>query len=548
MNGYEWCAVAVAIAALSNPDRASAQAVAPSLPGATIELTLEDAVRRAVENNPDLVIVRLGTEVDAARTAQSRAAYTPVFGTVLGRSSMVTPPSTLLSGEQGVDVDDWFSSTGMRGRVPWGAGAWSISWDSARTTSTSPFFNFAPSLQSGLEVAFSQPLLRDRAIDATRHQYVIAKRNQQISELRFREAVVQTVAAVKQAYWTLKAASANVGVQQQSLQLAEQLARDNRIRVDAGQSPPIDLVQAEAEVAQRRENLIQATAAAGDAEDRLRRLIMPPADASFWEARLETIDEPSAPGALPDLDAAVRRTLDIRYDIARAGYDLKNAQTDVAYFANQKLPDVRVETSYRGSGLGGTEFLRAGGFPGSITGTRRRSFGDALGQAFTPDYPAWSLGVTISYPLGRSYEEAGAARAEIERRQAAQRIASLKLDAVETVRRAARQIRSNAERMDAARAGATLARERLDVEQRRFEVGLSTTFLVTQAQRDLLQAEVRLLETTLDHESALVHFEAVQQAPPTAAGDTIGLRGAEIVLMPPPAPRGLFRAGSGEGF
>ena len=156
--------------------------------------------------------------------------------------------------------------------------------------------------------------------------------------------------------------------------------------------------------------------------------------------------------------------------------------------------------------------------------------------------------MTISYPLGRSYEEAGAARAEIERRQVAQRIASLKLDAVETVRRAARQIRSNAERMDAARAGATLARERLDVEQRRFEVGLSTTFLVTQAQRDLLQAEVRLLETILDHESALVHFEAVQQAPPSAAGDTIGLRGAEIVLAPPPAPRGLFRPGSGSGF
>jgi outer membrane protein TolC len=275
---------------------------------------------------------------------------------------------------------------------------------------------------------------------------------------------------------------------------------------------------------------------------------MPPADASFWQVHLETIDEPSAPGNLPDVDTAVSRAIDARYDIARAGHDLENAQADVAYFANQKLPDVRVETSYRGSGLGGTEFLRAGGFPGSITGTRQRSFGDALGQAFTPDYPAWSLGVTISYPLGRSYEEAGAARAEIERRQVAQRIASLKLDAVETVRRAARQIRSNAERMDAARAGATLARERLDVEQRRFEVGLSTTFLVTQAQRDLLQAEVRLLETTLDHESALVHFEAVQQAPPSAAGDTIGLRGAEIVLAPPLAPRGLFRPGSGSGF
>ena len=125
-------------------------------------------------------------------------------------------------------------------------------------------------------------------------------------------------------------------------------------------------------------------------------------------------------------------------------------------------------------------------FPARSPARGNASFGHALGQAFTPDYPAWSVGVTVNYALGRSFEEAGAAKAEVERRQVEQRIASLRLDAAETVRRAGRQIRSAAERMDAARAGATLARERLDVEQRRYEVGLSTTFLVTQAQRDLL--------------------------------------------------------------
>ena len=86
------------------------------------------------------------------------------------------------------------------------------------------------------------------------------------------------------------------------------------------------------------------------------------------------------------------------------------------------------------------------------------------------------------------------------------------------------------------------------MEQRRFEVGLSTTFLVTQAQRDLLQAQVNLLQTTLDYESSLVSFEAVQQAPPLAAGDTVAVRGANIVVLPTPAPRGIFRPGAGVGF
>jgi outer membrane protein TolC len=539
--------MAIAVAAILTASVAVAQQPSTAQQR-SIDLTLDDAVRRAIDNNPDLVVVRLGTEVEAARTAQARSAYTPMFSTALGRSSIVTPPSTLLAGERGVDVDDWFATSGFHGRSPWGAGAWSVSWDTARTASDSPITSFDPSLQSGVLLAYSQPLLRDRTIDPARHQYIIAKRNQQISELRFRESIVQTVAAVKQAYWTLKAAAAHVEVQQRSLELAQELARQNRIRVDAGQSAPIDLVQAQAEVAQRRENLIDARAVAGDAEDRLRRLIMQPSDASFWQIRLEPVDDPSAPGELPDIEAAVARALSARYDLARAGEDLENARSDVELFRNQKLPDVRVELSYRGSGLAGTEFLRGGGFPGAITGTRSRSFSDALGQTFTPDYPAWSVGVTVGYALGRSYEEAGAARAEVERRQAEQRIASLRLDAAETVRRAGRQIQSAAERMDAARAGAALAQERLDVEQRRYEVGLSTTFLVTQAQRDLLEAEVSLLRTTLDHESALVHFEAVQQAPPPGAGEPVGPRSGGVVPLPPQAPQGLFRPSAGAGF
>ena len=352
----------------------------------------------------------------------------------------------------------------------------------------------------------------------------------------------------KQAYWTLKATIANVTVQQRSLELAEELARQNKVRVDAGQIPPLDLVQAEAEVAQRRENLIRANTAAADAEDRLRRLIIDPVDASFWRTRIDPIEQPTGRGPLPDVDLAVGNALNARYDIARAGHELENARTNVEFLSNQRLPDVRLETSYRGSGLAGTQLVRTGAFPGIVTGTLNRNFGDALTQAFSPDYPSWSLGVTVSYPLGHSYEEASLARAEIERRQASQRIASLRLEAAETIRQAARQIQSTAERVDAARAGATLAEQRFGAEQRRYEVGLSTTFLVTQAQRDLLQAQVNLLQTTLDYESSLINFEAVQQAPPVVAGGTVGLNGANIVLLPTPTPRGIFRPGAGVAF
>jgi HAE1 family hydrophobic/amphiphilic exporter-1 len=336
-----------------------------------------------------------------------------------------------------------------------------------------------------------------------------------------------------------------VTVQQRSLELAEELVRQNKARVDIGQAPPLDLVQAEAEAAQRRESVIVATAAAGDAEDRLRRLIMDPAAVSFWRVRLDPVDEPPGNAPLPDVDAAVAGAMKGRYDVARARNELANAATNVEFYNNQRLPDVRVETSYRGSGLGGTQFLRTGGFPGVVTGSLNRNFGSVLNQMFTNDYATWSLGVTVNYPLGRSYEEAGLARAGVERAQAAQRIASLQLEAAETIRRAGRQVYSTAERIEAARAGATLAEQRFDTERRRFEVGLSTSFLVTQAQRDLVQAQVNLLQATLDHQSSLVNFEALQQAPPLVAGDAMGLSGANIVWLPTSAPRGVFRQGVG---
>ena len=167
-----------------------------------------------------------------------------------------------------------------------------------------------------------------------------------------------------------------------------------------------------------------------------------------------------------------------------------------------------------------------------------------LGQVFGRDYPAWSLGVTVSYPLGRGYEEVSAVRAGVERRQAAQRVASLQLDVGRTIRQAARQVRSTAEREDAARAGAAFAEQRFASEQRRYEVGLSTSFLVTQAQRDLLQAQVSLLQATLDYQSALVSFEALQLAP-AVSGSAVRVNGSTIVSLPAPSPRGVFRSAAG---
>ena len=215
--------------------------------------------------------------------------------------------------------------------------------------------------------------------------------------------------------------------------------------------------------------------------------------------------------------------------------------TTIRYFENQRLPDLRLEASYRPSGLGGTQLIRDG-FIGPVIGEVNSGFGNVLDQVVSARYPSWTLGVVVSYPLGRSYEDAGLALAQVLRKQAAAQTASIETQAIEEVRRAARQVDATSERVGAARAGQDLASQRLDAEQKRFEVGMSTSFLVTQAQRDLLQSQVTLLQAVLDYQVAQVAFETLQQAPTLVSGRA-GLLGNTVVPLPPAAPRGVSRQG-----
>jgi outer membrane protein len=232
----------------------------------------------------------------------------------------------------------------------------------------------------------------------------------------------------------------------------------------------------------------------------------------FWTARLEPADVLPAASLPPDVDAAVRRALSERPDIAEARKQIQIGDTNVALSRNQTLPDVRVEATYLTNGLGGSRLLRTGGFPGTIVGVESTSFGSVLGQVMTSDFPTWTVGVTMAYPLGRSVEQANLARARIERDQAAARLRAVELTAIREVREAALGLEQNRQRIETARLGRELAEQRLDAEQRRFEVGMSTSFLVIQAQRDLAVARNNELQATLDHQLTVIAFQTAQVA------------------------------------
>jgi outer membrane protein TolC len=218
------------------------------------------------------------------------------------------------------------------------------------------------------------------------------------------------------------------------------------------------------------------------------------------------------------VDAAVRNALNFRTDLQRTKRQIENSETALALARNTALPDLRVQATYLTNGLGGTELLRTGGFPGTVVGQQFTAFGDVLRQLFAADYPTWTVGFTLSYPLGRSADQAGLARAGLQREQIAAELRSSEFKVVRDVRQAAMVLEQNIERIGTTRLARELSEQRLDAEQKRFEVGMSTNFNVIQAQRDLAVARNSELQAQLDYQLALVAFETVQRVGTTSAG------------------------------
>ena len=519
--------------------------VAPSFaaaqtPPASLKLTVDEAVKMALDNNLELAADRLDPQIGDTRVAAAAGLFRPTVASSVQRNNQLQPPSSLLF-PTSTRNDVVTSNVGLNQRLPWFGTSYSIAWDTSHTDSNSFLNSYNPLLRSGLSIAFSQPLLKDFFTDAARTNLVLSRTNRAIADTRLQESVVHTTAAVKAAYWNLVSARANVEARQASLRLAEELVRVNRAKVDVGQSPPIDLVSAEAEVASNQEQLIVAETSVKQAEDSLRVLIFDAARRDVWNIQLDPVDSPPVGTAAVDIEAAVTNALRDRADLARARKDTENAATALRLAGNQKLPDVRVNASYQANGLGGTEILRTGGFPGTITGNGQVvSFGTILDQVFRSDYPTWAFGLSVSYPIGQSTDEANQARGRLEAQQSEQRVKSAEARVIQQVRDAAWKVEMNARRVETVRAVRELAEQRRDVEQKRFDVGMSTSFLVIQAQRDLAQARQNELAAVLAYDLSLVDFEALQQAGP--AGQSSGSSAQQTAVAVSPTTSGAARA------
>ena len=479
-------------------------------------LTADEAVRLAAENNLGIQVDRFDPQIQNLTVLEARAAWTPTFAASTQYNSNTSPPNSFLSGAPlALNTNQFLGTTEVQQLLPWG-GSYALGFDGARSTSNNFFSNFNPQLRSSLSLNYTQPLMRGFKIDAIRRQVQIAQKNREISDVTLRQTLTITSRIVRNAYWDLAFQIASLTVARQSLELAEQSLRNTQARVDIGTLAPIDIVEAQAEVAARREAVITGESLIETAEDTLRSLIYNPSIPDFWTIRIEPAETPVYEAVTINLDAAIRNALDRRTDLIQTKKTMEADDINIRFLRNQTKPEVTARVDYGLSAIGGVQFVRAPGVglaPGEVIGEERRGLGSVLGDLLTNDFPQWTASLNFSYPLGTSQDEAALARARLQQTRSQTQLRSQELQVVTEVRQAARQVNTNVQRVATTRVSRELAQRRLEAEQRKLEAGTSTNFLVFQAQRDLDVAQNDELNAILDFVQSKVDFETVQEVP-----------------------------------
>jgi HAE1 family hydrophobic/amphiphilic exporter-1 len=477
-------------------------------------LTVDEAVRAALENNLGVQVARIDPAIQDLAVAQANAAWFPTLTTIVQAASTDTPNNSFLSGAQGQETSNKSvdSNVGFNKQMLWG-GSYSIGWDSTRSTTTNIFSNFSPQLRSSLSFNYQQPLLRGFRIDTPRQELLVSRKNREIADVTLHQAVIQTSRAVRNAYWDLAYAIASLTVAQQSLDLAQESLRNTRARIEIGTSPPVDEIEGQAEVATREEAVIVGQAQIETAQDALRTLIYDPKDPMFWTLRIEPAEPPTFQARTIDIESAVRTALEMRTDVQQAEKQLETADINLRLYRDETLPDVTANFNYGLTGLGGTQFLRGTGFPGPIIGQTQRGFTTVLGDLFRNDFPSWTATLNVSYPIGSTPQEVNLARSRLAYSQMQTQLRDTELSVTAEVREAGRQALTNQRRVDTTGVARQLAERRLDAEERKLAAGTSTMFLVFQAQRDLAVARNNELKAVLDYQHSLIDFEAVQEVP-----------------------------------
>jgi outer membrane protein TolC len=472
-----------------------------------LELSLEQAIHLALQNNLDIERGRFDPQIAHTQTEQARAVFDPSVGLTASLSQTKTLPQskTLEFDPQtgavtGISITRPFSkdvsvAPGFKQQIVTG-GSYELrfinTWNKSAPASsgtTSRINN--PRYQGTLQLTFTQPLLKNFGIEVNTALIRQAQNTEEIARQKLLQTVLDTIFAVQQGYWELVFRIEDLGVRREALSLAENFLAENKLRVQLGTLAPVELVQSETQVKQREGDVITAEAAVREAEDVLKLTLNLPERLGTWRLRVRPTDTPPfTPLTDISIEEKVAFALQHRPDVIQA--QLAVASQEIARNAarHQRLPQVDLGGTASVSGFGG-------------------DFGSATTDIGTADGYNWSFSLTFSYPLGNRAANNALQQQNLLLKQALVDQRKVQLLVSRDIFQTVRNLETASKRVEVTRAATVLARTQLEAEQEKFRLGLSTTFNVLQFQNQLTSARSDEIRALSDYNEALGKLDQV---------------------------------------
>ena len=487
----------------------SSQDMASLIRSGQLPLTVGDLINLMLQNNLDVGVNRL-TPLSSGYLIETM--YRP-FEPTLRLQATVTrntsPATSQLIGAQSLRTLAGAYSLGFSQALETGT-TLGVDFVMNRNSSNSAFNTFNPSYTGQLRYSFTQHLLKDYGSVNNTRQIRVAQNNQKISETQFERQLIDLVSQAQRAYWDLVFAAEDIKVKQRSMDLAQKTLTDNQIQVKIGTLAPIDVVQAESELANRRLQYVTSTYTEVQTQDQAKKLITSQGDPGLVLAKLmpsQVVPRPEPSDVVP-VEQAIKIALENRPEMKQLQFDLQNKKIDLEYTKNQLLPSVDLTAAYNQNGVGGKQTIRSGFGPTApIIARFEGGILDAFDQLLGYRYTGYSVGLSVQIPLRNRAAQGDNVRAMTDERIAEQKITSQAQQIALEVRNALTQVEMNRARIEAATKARELSERRLEAEQKKFDLGASTIRFVLEEQRNVAQAQTDELQAIVNYTKALVDMD-----------------------------------------
>jgi HAE1 family hydrophobic/amphiphilic exporter-1 len=502
-------------------------------------ISMREAIGMALANNKDIEVARQNVRIAEFDLLSARGVYDPRFSSLSYYERTETPATSFLSGSSTGSVTQYDLTGTFRfeGLAPKYGGGYRIDFSSIRLTTNNQFTALNPSYPTALTFNYTQPLWRGLRFDANRRQIEVAKKNLSLTDAQFRQRAIETITSVQRAYWDLVFALRNLQIQRDAVRDARAQLEHNKRLVAEGMLAPIDVVAAEAQVSGFEQSVYSALEDVNRFENNLKNLIAENRQSPLWNVSLIPTDPVDLNAPPADLPRAIETALANRPELKQSDIVMAINEIDQRLYREQTKPQVDLIGSYGVVGNSGAvsttdptanpltsanleirqrlnQLLALQGLP-QLSPPAQQTIPDNLVGGYPQSlqnlaanrYNNFRVGVQLNLPLRNRTAEAQLGRSQVEGERIQTQRAQLEQLVQIDVRNALQAVRTAESRLRAAASARQASEQQYESEQRRFDAGQSTLFLVLERQTALTTARGNELRAQTDLNKSIAELQ-----------------------------------------